>query len=718
MTMRVEGIVAAAPAVPVEWRGRSIVIARLVWVLLVSQAIVLTSISFVARFHQLSHPPADVRAQLTHASLSPVVYAAYLTTVNGIYAFVCCAVAALIIRHRPNDRIGLFGSLYLVLFGLTDSPEMQAVVNRYPGLATPANFSVFLLALVLIGFFFVFPDGRIAPGQARYPLLVAAAIYTVVFVFKGSTVAANPPDWLGQMIILGSVAGISAQIYRYVKMADSVQRQQTKWVVFGAAAAILTAVCFSIFGDHVPTIGRTETGYDLTANTVITIASLLVPLTLGLAILRHRLWDIDVVINRSLVYGALTASLLGLYLAVAEGLGALVQAQGRLPFSLLATAMVALLFAPLRHRLQSAVNRLMYGERDDPYRVLTQVGKRVGAPPAPEPVLQVIAETVAGALKSPHVSIALKQADGLTPAASHGTVGDPSFCLPLEYQGEQVGELHVAPRGPGEQFSPADRRLLEDLARQIGPAAHAVSLTADLQRSRERLVTAREEERRRLRRDLHDGLGPQLATLTLTIETIRNHFADDPALDAALVDLTERTQQALADIRRLVYGLRPPALDELGLLSALQQTVAQYGQAGDGNLQVTLDAPESLPPLPAAIEVAAYRIVQEALVNAARHSAGRTCRLSVFLEGAPNVLCLRIADDGRGLPDHRRAGVGLVSMCERAEELGGRLLIASPPTGGTVVTAELPYLANSQKEIVGRKNEGGPHGCDSHSHRR
>lgn len=719
MAVRLAGIATAVPAaVPLEWRGRSVIVARLVWAALVVQACVLSAISVVARYHQLSHPPADVRAQLAHAGLSPVVYATYLTAVNGVYALVCCAVAALIIRHRRHDRIGLFASLYLVLFGLTNSPEMQAVVVGYPALALPANVSLFLLLLVLMGFFFVFPDGQIVPRRARFPLLVGAAVSTLVFVLTGASIVADPPDWLGQMMIVGSVGGIAAQFYRYVRVADPLQRQQTKWVVFGASAAILTTIAFAIAGQFVPTIGRPATGYDLTSNTVVTAASLFVPLSLGLAILRYRLWDIDVVVNRSLVYGALTTSLLGLYLVVADGLGALVQARGRLPLSLLATALVAVLFAPLRYRLQSAVNRLMYGERDDPYRVLTRLGERVGAAPAPKAVLQAIAETVASALKSPRVAVTLKQANTMLPAASHGTFEGTPLRFPLEYQGETVGELLVAPRGPGEEFSPADRRLLEDLARQIGPTAHAVRLTADLQRSRERLVTAREEERRRLRRDLHDGLGPQLAALTLKIETIRNRFAHDRALDAALVDLTERTQDALADIRRLVYGLWPPALDELGLLSALHRAAAQYGQAGDGNLQVTVDAPESLPPLPAAVEVAAYRIAQEALTNVVRHAAARTCRLSVSSDGARDVLRLQVADDGRGLPAHHRAGVGLVSMRERAEELGGRFRLASAPPGGTVVTVELPCPATPQPEITNEKNEENPRGSDPHPHRR
>jgi signal transduction histidine kinase len=662
---------------------------------------VLAALSIIARYGQLRHPPADIGAQLAHAGLSPQVYALYLSAVTGIFAIICCAVAALILRHRRYDRIGLFGSLYVVLLGLTNSPQMQAVATGYPNLAVLANTSLFLTTLAIVGFFFVFPDGQIVPRRVGPPLLVAAAGFTLIFILTGASIVTDPPAWLAMMLLVGSVTGIGAQIYRYLRVADPMQRQQTKWVVLGVSGAILTMLFFGIVSPHLPTIGHSETSYDLTGVTCVTIASLFIPLSLGVAILRYRLWDIDIVVNRSLVYGALTAGLLGLYLLVVYGVGTLVQIRGHLSISLFATALVAVLFAPLRSRLQSAVNRLMYGERDDPYRVLTRVGERVGTAPAPRAVLQAIAETVASALKSPYVAMTLKEANAFALAASHGSPGSAPLRLPLEYQGETVGELLVAPRGPGEEFSPLDRRLLEDLARQVGPAAHAVRLTADLQRSRERLVTAREEERRRLRRDLHDGLGPQLAALTLKIETIRNRFASDQNLDLALVDLTERTQTALSDIRRLVYALRPPALDDLGFLPAIYQAVEQYRHAGDDVLDLTIEAPHSLPPLPAAVEVATYRIVQEALANVVRHAGASRCHVGLSFDQEQDLLRLQIADDGRGISPHHRIGVGLVSMRERAEELGGHLTIRSSPSGGALITVELPSSLQQEQPPTG-----------------
>jgi signal transduction histidine kinase len=250
-----------------------------------------------------------------------------------------------------------------------------------------------------------------------------------------------------------------------------------------------------------------------------------------------------------------------------------------------------------------------------------------------------------------------------------------------------------------------DRRLLEDLAHQIGASTHAALMTAealrlsaDLQRSRERLVEAREEERRRLRRDLHDGLGPQLSSQALTVDAALALMRRDPdAAEELLLELKADAQDAVTDIRRLVYGLRPPALDDLGLLGALRESAAQYGAKG---LDVSVEAPESLPPLSAAVEVAAYRIAQEALSNVARHAEADACTVSLDTD-ASSVLCLEVRDDGCGIPDLRenssiRAGVGLTSMRERAGELGGSLLIEPLPEGGTRVRASLPLPKGEQ----------------------
>jgi signal transduction histidine kinase len=252
--------------------------------------------------------------------------------------------------------------------------------------------------------------------------------------------------------------------------------------------------------------------------------------------------------------------------------------------------------------------------------------------------------------------------------------------------GIPVGSLTY--RVPDRPLSAAEERLLHDLARQLGGALHARLLREDLQRARERLVLAREEERRRLRRDLHDGIGPALAGLTLKTETARALLP--PGADGAsrqLHDLSEEIRRTVVDVRRLVEGLRPPALDELGLAGACAQAVGRLTAGSD--LAASVDAPDDLPALPAAVEVAAYRIVVEAVTNTVRHARARHCRVSITL--IPAGLAVEVTDDGTGLAASGQPGHGLAIMRERAEELGGTVTVRDGSPGVTI-QARLPAV--------------------------
>lgn len=320
--------------------------------------------------------------------------------------------------------------------------------------------------------------------------------------------------------------------------------------------------------------------------------------------------------------------------------------------------------------------------------MVASLGRRLEKTLAPETMLQASVDTVAQALKLPYAAILLKHGATFRPAAVHGAPVDKPLTLPLSYQSEVIGQLALGPRQRDEDFSLTDRRLLEDLARQVSIAVHAVQLTAELQHSRERLVTAREEERRRLRRDLHDGLGPTLGGLTLKVGAIRNLMpTNQVAADTLLEELSDEIQLAVSDIRRLVYDLRPPSLDELGLIGAIRAHAVKYGcLAGEQlsadhptNLFIEIEAPEHLPPLPAAVEVAAYRIILESLTNVARHAQATRCHIRLQVS---TMLMIDVTDDGKGLVMDHPAGVGLVSIRERAAELGGACQITSPMGGG------------------------------------
>lgn len=297
-----------------------------------------------------------------------------------------------------------------------------------------------------------------------------------------------------------------------------------------------------------------------------------------------------------------------------------------------------------------------------------------------------LARTIAESLKLPYVGLAIHEPTGLRLAAEFGRPAPNMVTLPLEYQEQEIGELRVAPRDQRDALDPADRLLLETVVRQAGVALRGVQLTRDLRRSHLELVTSREEERRRLRRDLHDGLGPTLASLTLGLDAAHKLVESQPdAASPLLLELRKQVQTVIKDVRRLVYDLRPPALDELGLVAALQEQARHYEQQG---LRIDVQALGPLPPLSAAVEVAAYRIVQEALTNVVRHAGARSSR--VTLEVDARALHLTIEDDGGGLPTGNRTRVGLGSMRERANELGGRFSVGPRKTGGTIVTATLP----------------------------
>jgi signal transduction histidine kinase len=708
-------------------RGRWLLVVRCVWLLIAAWLLaswvtglfpyvgflhtVCTTDPARCAFWQLT--PGNVQA-LHHLGLSVDAYAAYFITVQIVVSLVFFTVSALIFWRKSNEWMGLAVSLLLINFGASGiSATLSGFWNTTsPLLSVPSLVFGPLLGLgqwpALAIFLLTFPTGQFAPRWTW--MVVLLWIVQEGFFWVGALGIFIWPGWLLAPVLLttwGSTAAV--QIYRYRRVYTPMQRQQTKWVMFGLATSIVIVVLANAAGGLVPGLNAPDAPFQLLNGLFTGMLFVSIPLAVGIAILRYRLWDIDLLINRALVYGGLTAGVISIYVLIVGYLGALFRAGNNPAISLLATGLVAVLFQPLRQWLQRGVNRLMYGRRDDPYAVLARLGQRLEGTLAPKTVLPTIVETIAQTLKLPYVAIALAtqhQTSGaaldsqpspvanevMEMAAAYGTPGPQPVKLPLVYQQETVGYLLLGARA-GEALGRADLRLLADLARQAGVAAYAVRLTTDLQRlttdlqqARERLVTAREEERRRLRRDLHDGLGPALASLSFKVDAARNLLRRDPErAETVLLRVTTQAQEAIADIRRLVYELRPPALDELGLVSALRE---QMTQQTEHQVQITLEAPERLPSLSAAVEVAAYRIAQEALTNVLRHAHASQCILRMQM--ADGTLCLEIADDGQGLPAQYRAGVGLRAMAERAAELGGRCSITPGPTGGTVVHARLP----------------------------
>ncbi|HEX2053420.1 MAG TPA: histidine kinase, partial [Actinomycetota bacterium] len=527
-------------------------------------------------------------------------------------------------------------------------------------------FPLVTLALVFVPL--LFPSGR-PPSPAWRPVAWLAAGSTIVFAALSAlqeTIAVRDTDvvitnplgiqgldnpeetsagLLPSLLVAGCILAAVASVVVRFRRSRGDERQQLKWFTFAAALLPLQIAADQVIPD-------TWQGSDFLF--ALTIAAL--PVACGIGVLKYRLYDIDLVINRTLVYGGLTAAVVAFYVAVVTGFDLVLRRSG-VGVSLVATALVAVFFQPVRERLQSAVDRLMYGETRDPYRVLSRLGKRLEAVPAVEQMLPSLVESVAQAMRVPYVAVELRQGQEFLLLAAHGQKTAGRVDLPLLYQGEVVGRLVVGRRSPGERFSDRDFRLLEDLASHAGSAVNAVRLTAELQVARQNLVAAREEERRRLRRDLHDGLGPALAGIGLQVEAARNLLPQQGELtDDPLADLSDKIEDAVAEIRRLVYGLRPPALDELGLAGALKEQALRFS---DGGPAVSVETQGDLASLPAAVEVAAYRITSEAMNNAVRHSGASRCTARLDFNG--EALEVDIVDDGKGIGPDRRTGVGIHS---------------------------------------------------------
>jgi signal transduction histidine kinase len=733
-------------------RGRWLLVARLVWMTMFITLTVMYALSFLAVREKLStvckEELCTLWTQIRHTGVGehvmywngpPEGYAdrlrpdqvKVLETLGltldqygwmgalqmGIPALVYLLIAAGLFWRKSDDWMVLFMSTMVATLPFVDMPLPYTLAVRQPvweWVHTPGNF-VALCAFFI--FPLVFPTGRFVPSWTRWKALLDIAFAVISTMARNSIFREDPGSFLFVYVVLSLAINVYAQTYRYSRMADPVERQQIKWVVFGMVGFVGIAFLVDTFLFYQPMSTDSVRMLILSAipDTIYRAVALFIPASIAISVMRYRLWDIDIIISRTLVYGTLTASIVALYVLLVGALSLLSQTTGNLLISLLATGLIAFLFQPLRERLQHGVNRLLYGDRDDPYAALARLGRRLMASLAAEAVLPTVVNTVREVLKLPYVAIYLKQpnedykiiAESALPSlrVENGKIRVPGMerqglCMPLIHQGETLGYIVLGPRTPNEAFGPTDLRLLDDLAPQVGVAVHAVRLTADLQRSREQLVLAREEERRRLRRDLHDDLAPTLASLGLTASTAADLITTNPVKAQALVnELKNEIRSTVGDIRRLVYDLRPPTLDELGLLAAVRERAMQYSNAPDG-IQVIVDVPAELPIVPAAVEVAAYRIVQEALENVLKHSHAKQCSIRLANH---NGLEIEITDDGIGLPSNITLGVGLRSMRERADELGGRCVIERGVNTGTHVLAHLPIGdANGYNKRVDR----------------
>ncbi|MFB6718951.1 sensor histidine kinase [Kribbella sp. NPDC056345] len=594
--------------------------------------------------------------------------------------------AALLLLRRADSWFRCYAAVVLGLFGTMNGAIPGVLRSELGGWSGDLLYGLQGLAWVsLFPLMYVFPDGRIRPRWGRWALLAWALLlpYLLFVSWLGFDDPAGPLQSLPTVPLFGSAAW--AAVYRYRKISSPEQRTQTRGVVaalvlwFGYVLLVLATPVHGLLDE----VSRRGLLTSVVAYLASYLIAALIPAAVAVGILRFRLYDVDVWVNRTLVYVVL-AGLVGLAYALVTVAGTWWWRDSELIGPMALAVLLGVGFQPVRTRAQRAVDRFVYGRRKEPYAVLTDLGRRLESVLPPDQVLETLVREVCVALKLPYAS-ATVTASALTASWPPGnpvpTVGRPEV-FPLRWQEQQLGELLVV-GAPGDNLTATDRDLLDGLARQAGAAIRAATLNDDLRRSRERILDAREDERRRLQRDLHDGLGPTLASLYQRVDLARSMAKTEPeAADRLLAEVGEQTRLVIDDIRSLVRALHPPEL-ELGLGAAIEARAAQLPNLGSVDVDTT-----ALPPLPSAVETAAYRIAVEALTNVARHASAT--RATVSLSASDRELTISVVDDGTGLPAEPRPGTGLRSMRDRADELGGTCEVTAEPGGGTRVLAVLP----------------------------
>ena len=599
-------------------------------------------------------------------------------TAIGLSAAPC---GLLIARAKPGNPIGwlfLIAGIAPLLTAAVTPLMIYGAGHGWPHLTLRLLVTIYLfswswgvfccLPLILQ----LFPTGR--PVSRRWQVLCWLTVGNAALgnLFVGPTPEYNSassflvvPWWsvteriaavVAPLLILASVASL---IVRYVRGTETV-RQQVLWLLVAVILVILinAPIWFAIPNGQ----------------TILLLLSFpLIPAAVTIAVLRHGLYDVRIVLSRVVVYALLTVGVIAIYVGLVAGLERVLRGAGA---PVVAALAIALAFNPVRVRLQRLVDRAVYGTRRDPVAAVSAVGQRLAGDD-----LGGVADGLRESLRLSYVAV--ERGDGSLVESGGRTAMSQTW--PLTYNGKRVGNLVISPRQGERRLSRADQNVIDLLAAPLAIVLHAQALTEDLKVSRERVIDAAEEERTRLRRELHDSLGPLLTGAAFKADGIALAAQNRPERAESLaIELADQLRQSVEGVRQLAYGLRPAALDELGLVGALREEGSRYGP-----VKVIIRAPESLPALPSPVEVAAYRIAAEALTNVVRHSDAKLA--SIQLTTVDGTLEMIITDDGSATPPWS-PGLGLASIQTRASEVGGACEAGPTAEGGRVV-AVLPLRA-------------------------
>jgi signal transduction histidine kinase len=656
-------------------------------------------------------------------------------------------VGLLIALRRPTNPIGWLALGAVALLGLGSSAALVGSVLAADHIGVAGAVLLFSalwnapgggVLTVLLVMLLVFPDGRLPSPQWRWMLWTLLAVGVGGLVLGvvnptpgilGITTVPTPgvalpvsvlaiPGAAGVItamstaisalfVVLG--AGVVVSVFARLRNADADGRHQIKWVAFAATITLATILVLNLI--PLGNTGEPPPLYFATAGPVLILAGLAVPVAIGVAVLKYRLYDIDVIISRALVYGALAAFITAVYIGIAVGIGTLVGSGGQpnLWLSIVATIIVAVGFQPLRERVQKVANRLVYGKRATPYEVLSTFSGQVAEAYAAEEVLPRMAQVLQQGTGAQSATVWLNSAGTLRAAATSPDVDTPddaplsifkstlhdipgaTTSVPVEHQGQLLGALSVVKR-KGETLTPTEEKLIDDLANQAGLVMRNVGLASELRNrldqlrsSRQRLVHAQDEERRRLERNLHDGAQQHLVALKVKLGLAQMLMTCSPdKAKTTLAQLKSDADEALETLRDLARGIYPPLLADKGLVVALES------QARKAAVPVRVES-EGVGRYPQDVEAMVYFCLLEALQNVQKYAS--PSNVVVRLRGSRGRLLFEVEDDGAGFDTTTaKKGAGLTNMVDRVEALGGSVDVTSAPGAGTRVSGEVPAV--------------------------
>ncbi len=653
-------------------------------------------------------------------------------------AVVVAPLGVLIVNRSAHHAIGWLLLTVAAVQAVSLVTTFTAIRGLLSGAATtswvewPAwvgGWTSFLSLCMLIVVALLFPDGRLPSRRWRWIGRAVVAYFAVVLImsiFSGGTTqpasslpsipapfavaplsglnagnGSTPLDvlWLGLPLVIGATA--VALIVR-LRRASGLERQQLKWFVYVTGVLAVMVVVSYLLSNVRPAWIAGVSGESLTYGFLVVL-----PVTIGVAIIGYGLYDIDVFISRALVYGSLAVFITAVYVGIAVGIGTLVGSGGKpnLALSILATAIVAIGFQPVRERVQKVANRLVYGKRATPYEVLSEFSGRVAETYAADEVLPRMSRVLQEGTGAESATVWLRGIGELRPASTYPAsmaiqaslpmpngalpaLGDATRAVEVRHQGELLGALSVTKRR-GESLTPIEEKLIDDLAHQAGLVLKNVGLSADLQvrldelrASRQRLVQAQDHERRRLERNLHDGAQQHLVALKVKLGLAEMLLDRDPAKAmATLEQLKGDADEALETLRDLARGIYPPLLADKGLVVALESQVRKaivpVSVRADGVGRYSQD-----------VEATVYFCVLEALQNVQKYA--RASHVDVRLHGHGDGVTFEVGDDGVGFDTAiAKKGAGLTNMADRLDALGGSLTVTSSPGGGTTISGTL-----------------------------